>query len=59
MVADGHSDFLRAIYSDVPSHLPFPAKEKGQRCSLTNRCRQRGMASPVPLRGSRWLVPRA
>ena len=26
---------------------------------LTNRCRQRGMAGPVPLRGSRWLVPRA
>jgi hypothetical protein len=24
-----------------------------------NRYRQRGMAGPVPLRGSRWLVPRA
>jgi hypothetical protein len=30
-----------------------------ERCGLTNRCRQRGMASLVPLRGSRWLVPRA
>ena len=28
-------------------------------CGLTNRCRQRGMAGPVPLRGSRWSVPRA
>ena len=27
--------------------------------ALTNRCRQRGMAAPVPLRGSRHLVPRA
>ena len=26
---------------------------------LTNRCRQRGMADPVPLRGSRHLAPRA
>ena|ERR1017187_5828617 len=26
---------------------------------LTIRCRQRGMAGPVPLRGSRPLVPRA
>src|SRR5208283_4234019 len=24
-----------------------------------SRCRQRGMAVPVPLRGSRWFVPRA
>ena len=28
-------------------------------CGLTNRSRQRGMALSVPLRGSRWLVPRA
>jgi hypothetical protein len=28
-------------------------------CGLTNRCRQRGMAVPVPLRGSRHLAPRA
>jgi hypothetical protein len=28
-------------------------------CHLTNRCRQRGMALSVPLRGSRWLAPRA
>jgi hypothetical protein len=31
----------------------------GEGCRLTNRCRQRGMAGPVPLRGSRHLVPRA
>jgi hypothetical protein len=30
-----------------------------RRGGLTNRCRQRGMALSVPLRGSRWLVPRA
>jgi hypothetical protein len=34
-------------------------KYEMQSSLLTNSCRQRGMAGPVPLRGSRHLVPRA
>jgi hypothetical protein len=43
--------FLLGVLSFIASNC-FPH-------GLTDRCRQRGMASPVPLRGSRWLVPRA
>jgi len=39
--------------------LDMETKQNARPCCLTNRCRQRGMAVSVPLRGSRSLVPRA
>jgi len=37
----------------------FSMGRKEERKMPKNRCRQRWLAGPVPLRGSRWLVPPA
>jgi len=53
------ADFIAAYPLCKGARVVSVAPKASERCGLTNPCRQRGMAGPVPLRGSRYLIPRA